>query len=130
MAIKEDLGYVLEGIEKAKDLGAYTCRAAAAVAAMPYAIPSLLDKHPAFAMNTTKKKLKENTAGLLLGVLGGLGLIAAQAQIYYEKPSLLAVPLATNIISGLYEIGRKSKEKESIDMKVEGKKGTDDTDKL
>jgi hypothetical protein len=55
----------------------------------------------------------EFTGDVLLGSMAGIGGLAAQAYLYYEHPSFLAIPIITNIASAIYEKAREIKQDSS-----------------
>lgn len=75
----------------------------------PYVVPTLARK---LRRMDTKSSITQDI-GIGVGMAGGIAAFVAQTAIYgyvagyLKHPEVALVPVATNIASGLYEIGRK-----------------------
>ena len=80
---------------------------------MPYVIPSIASSF------VIKNDLKEEPGNELPGSVLGLFSLAAQAYGYYYlykkgHPEILLLPVATNVVSGIYEWARSAKRRVAV----------------
>jgi len=81
----------------------------------PYMIPTAVRKYR--DVESSERKFEHPTheqaqyAGAITGFFGGIGMEIAQLAgyvylRYHDHPEVLAIPVATNVASGIYELGR------------------------
>lgn len=83
------------------------------IALGPYAIPTLIRTMNGERLFTDGKYPSVERFGSLIGAAIGVSAIIGQTVGYnylatHDHPEALAIPIATNIVSGIYELGRKS----------------------
>ncbi len=91
-----------------KEFGYEAVRDAGALMVAPYVIPTVA----VVTREAPKKSLTwAEISGGLVGIIGGLAALYGQAIGYtylarHDHPEVLAIPVATNVVSGAYEIWR------------------------
>jgi len=103
--------------ESVKEAGISTVAATSLIALMPYRIPTIVRDFREYDAsgrleNGIWKKASSEKIGASLGIVLGLSSWALQAAGYqylcnHGHSEALALPLATNVISGVYELGRR-----------------------
>lgn len=101
-----------------KDFGVYSGDIAVKVALAPYAIPTGVRKIEESESDGRVSKDWDDYSlaqkvGSWAGAYGGIAIDIGQIVGYYllaknDHPEALAIPVATNLISGVYELGRLS----------------------
>ncbi len=118
MGIKQELRHLVDGIKEAADYTATTGMFALGISGGLYAIPSWVsffrseryyEEPPLVPKNHIQGQGYKGLSIMALGLVGGLAGIVAQAPAYIERPSLVAVPVATNLVSLVYEAGKMSR---------------------
>jgi len=76
-----------------------------------YFLPSYL---PIGLIEEKEKKTTAEDVGIGLGLISTAGLGILQGVLYYSFPPLLAIPAATNLASGIYEIKKWSDRRKNL----------------
>ena len=110
--IARGLGFNSNNLRRVAEFLPTSLGAAAALVAMPYAVPSSVRMARNLAAETgSGQPLDAGQAGVFAGIAVGLSADIGQLIGYFylarnDHPEALLLPLATNAASGVYELGR------------------------
>jgi len=121
-----------------KAFSEYTLGIGSLMLAIPYIVPTAVRNFRNVDENTSKTTLAEDIGGYTgtaCGILADIGQLGGYYYVAKEGyPEFLLIPVATNLASGIYEIGRKmyndAKQRVLEKHKPEGLEATLETTEL
>lgn len=117
--LKGKLGCVKDCAKDLKDFGVLAAQMSIGLTIAPYLMPSLIrtGKEVSRDIEAGRRKKREFTiaedCGAFTGLVAALAVNVGQVYLYSslannEHPEVLAIPVATNVVSGMYELVRSS----------------------